>query len=67
MKHYEVMYAKRMVAEAALRLALDEIGTCSSSGGPRTGSYSGQTSYKVARALAQIAADQLRLSEAGVR
>ena len=62
MKH-ETMYAKRMVAEAALRLALEEIEKCSFTGGPRTASYSGQISYKVAKALSHHAYDQLRLSE----
>lgn len=53
--------AKRMVAEATLRLALSEIEAARATGGPAsTPTYH----YTVAKHLAQHAADQLRLADA---
>lgn len=55
--------AKRIVAEAALRAALEKIEAVRPTGGPQTSTYGGANDYKVARHLAQHAADQLRLAE----
>ena len=51
--------AKRMVAEAALRMALEAIDKERQTGGPRS---SITNEYRVARHLAQHATDQLRLA-----
>lgn len=58
---WPVKAAKRIVAEAALRAAIVEVEKSREVGGPRE--YGSSGNYKVARALAHHAAEQLRLSD----
>lgn len=59
---WELRAAKRVVAEAALRAALQEIESARGTGGART--YRTSSEYKIAKHLALHAAEQLRMSEA---
>lgn len=57
--------AKRTAATVLLERAVFEIGEAGGSGGARTTSFFGVDRYKVARHLAVLATEQLRLSEEG--
>ena len=60
MKDWKAKAAKRIIAEAAVRSALDRIEAHRATGGPESSPSSG---YIIAMHLLRHAAEQLRLSE----